>query len=64
MNNKKITMMLFLTALTTAGAYAQGNGGSTLIPEGELQAGSLYSIAHQPGDGNLGLVRLVCRIKW
>ena len=34
------------------------NGGSTLIPEGELQAGSLYSIAHQPGDGNLGLVRL------
>lgn len=24
MNNKKITMMLFLTALTTAGAYAQG----------------------------------------
>ena len=26
MNNKKITMMLFLTALTTAGAYAQGNG--------------------------------------
>jgi ATP-dependent Lon protease len=34
------------------------NGGSTLIPEGELQAGSLYSIAHQPGDGHLGLVRL------
>lgn len=34
------------------------NGGSTLIPEGDLQAGSLYSIAHQPGDGNLGLVRL------
>lgn len=34
------------------------NGGSTLIPEGNLQAGSLYSIAHQSGDGNLGLVRL------
>ena len=34
------------------------NGGSALIPEGDLQAGSLYSIAHQPGDGNLGLVRL------
>ena len=26
MNKKKITMMLLLTALTTAGAYAQGNG--------------------------------------
>ena len=26
MNNKKITMMLLLTALTTAAAYAQGNG--------------------------------------
>lgn len=34
------------------------NGGSTLIPEGDLQAGSLYAIAHQPGEGNLGLVRL------
>lgn len=34
------------------------NGGSTLIPEGELQAGSLYTVAHQPGEGNLGLVRL------
>ena len=34
------------------------NGGSTLIPEGDLQPGSLYSVAHQPGDGNLGLVRL------
>lgn len=34
------------------------NGGSALIPEGELQAGSLYSIAHQPGDGQIGLVRL------
>ena len=26
MNNKKITMMLLLMALTIAGAYAQGNG--------------------------------------
>jgi len=34
------------------------NGGSTLIPEGELQAGSLFAIAHHPSDGNLGLVRL------
>jgi ATP-dependent Lon protease len=34
------------------------NGGSALIPEGDLQAGSLYSVAHQPGEGNLGLVRL------
>ena len=34
------------------------NGGSSLIPEGELQQGSLYTVAHQPGDGNLGLVRL------
>lgn len=34
------------------------NGGSALIPEGDLQAGSLYSIAHQSGDGNLGLVRI------
>lgn len=34
------------------------NGGSTLIPEGEMQPGSLYNIAHTPGDGNLGLVRL------
>ena len=34
------------------------NGGSALIPEGELQPGSLYGIAHQPGEGNLGLVRL------
>ena len=34
------------------------NGGSALIPEGELQAGSLYGIAHQPGDGQIGLVRL------
>lgn len=34
------------------------NGGSTLIPEGELQPGSLYSVAHSPGGGNLGLVRL------
>lgn len=33
-------------------------GGSTLIPEGELQPGSLYSVAHQPGDGQIGLVRL------
>lgn len=33
-------------------------GGSTLIPEGDLQPGSLYGIAHQPGEGNLGLVRL------
>lgn len=34
------------------------NGGSSLIPEGELPPGSLYTVAHQPGDGNLGLVRL------
>lgn len=34
------------------------NGGSALIPEGEMQAGSLYSIAHQPGEGQIGLVRL------
>ncbi len=34
------------------------NGGSALIPEGDLQPGSLYAVAHQPGDGNLGLVRL------
>lgn len=34
------------------------NGGSALIPEGELQPGALYSIAHQPGDGQIGLVRL------
>lgn len=34
------------------------NGGSSLIPEGELQPGSLYTVAHQPEDGNLGLVRL------
>ena len=34
------------------------NGGSALIPEGERQAGSLYGIAHQPGDGQIGLVRL------
>lgn len=34
------------------------NGGSTLIPEGELQPGSLYSVAHSPGGGNLGLIRL------
>lgn len=34
------------------------SGGSALIPEGELQPGSLYTIAHQPGDGNIGLVRL------
>lgn len=34
------------------------NGGSTLIPEGEMQPGSLYGIAHQPDEGNLGLVRL------
>lgn len=35
------------------------NGGSALIPEGELQPGSLYGIATQPGgDGNMGLVRL------
>lgn len=34
------------------------SGGSALIPEGELQPGSLYGIAHQPGEGNLGLVRL------
>ena len=34
------------------------NGGSALIPEGEMQAGSLYGIAHQPGDGQIGLVRL------
>ena len=34
------------------------NRGSTLIPEGELQPGSLYSVAHSPGGGNLGLVRL------
>ena len=33
------------------------NGGSALIPEGEMQAGSLYGIAHQPGDGQIGLVR-------
>lgn len=35
------------------------NGGSALIPEGELQPGSLYGIATQPGgDGNMGLVRI------
>lgn len=35
------------------------NGGSALIPEGELQPGSLYGIATQPGGyGNMGLVRL------
>lgn len=34
------------------------NGGSTLIPEGEMQPGSLYGIAYQPDEGNLGLVRL------
>lgn len=35
------------------------NGDSALIPEGELQPGSLYGIATQPGgDGNMGLVRL------
>ena len=34
------------------------NGGSALIPEGEMQADSLYGIAHQPGDGQIGLVRL------
>ena len=34
------------------------NGGSALIPEGEMKAGSLYGIAHQPGDGQIGLVRL------
>ena len=34
------------------------NGGSALIPEGEMQAGSVYGIAHQPGDGQIGLVRL------
>ena len=34
------------------------NGGSALIPEGDLQPGALYSIAHQPGDGQIGLVRL------
>lgn len=34
------------------------SGGSALIPEGELQPGSLYCVAHQPGDGNMGLVRL------
>ncbi|MGL5980550.1 MAG: protease Lon-related BREX system protein BrxL [Phocaeicola sp.] len=35
------------------------NGGSALIPEGELQPGSLYGVAHQPGgDANLGLVRI------
>lgn len=34
------------------------SGGSALIPESELQPGSLYSIAHQPGDGNIGMVRL------
>lgn len=34
------------------------NGGSALIPEGELQPGSLYSVAHQSGEVNMGLVRL------
>ena len=34
------------------------NGGSALIPEGEMQPGSLFCVAHTPGDGNLGLVRL------
>ena len=34
------------------------NGGSALIPEGEMQPGSLYSVAHQPGEGQIGLVRL------
>lgn len=34
------------------------NGGSALIPEGELQPGSLYSVAHQSGEGNMGLVCL------
>lgn len=41
------------------------NGGSALIPEGDLQPGALYSIAHQPGDGQIGLVRLdlqECRV--
>lgn len=34
------------------------NGGSALIPEGELQPGALYGIASQPGEGKMGLVRL------
>ena len=34
------------------------SGVSALIPEGDLQPGSLYSVAHQPGEGNLGLIRL------
>jgi len=38
------------------------NGGSALIPEGDLQPGSLYCIGHQPGKGNLGLVRLDLQI--
>ena len=55
MNNKKITMMLFLTALTTAGAYAQGNGmagnqqdtkmGTSL----ELQATKMVTSYFDPG---------------
>lgn len=38
------------------------NGGSALIPEGDLQPGVLYSIANQPDEGNLGLVRLDLQI--
>lgn len=38
------------------------NGGSALIPEGDLQPGALYSIANQPDEGNLGLVRLDLQI--
>ena len=38
--------------------FTPENGGSALIPEGEMQPGSLYSVAHQPGEGQIGLVRL------
>lgn len=34
------------------------SGTTTLIPEGDLSTGSLYTVAHQPSGGNMGLVRL------
>lgn len=34
------------------------NGGSSLIPEGELPAGTIYSIAQNSSNGNKGLVRM------
>lgn len=33
-------------------------GGSALIPEGDLPAGTLYTVANQPDGGNKGLVRI------